>query len=155
MEGEAERGVGWGSEKERWKDEKRKNDYALIQSMSDLKVMSYRILMSEGNIRRFEHKTPRVMLQFGWHLRFSRRRVWRWLSSGLLGLIMEAPSTSETSVNKAQHPRRQPLSNGTMSVNLFKKSLYECDITSEDLTPRRADKIPEAQHSSSGPKFCN
>jgi hypothetical protein len=48
-----------------------------------------------------------------WFFRFSRRRIWRWLSSRLVALTTQAVSSSKTAVKSnytAQHPRRQPSS---------------------------------------------
>jgi hypothetical protein len=72
------------------------------------------IVRTWASMRKARNESPRSpsvleMIEYSqttWDFRFSRRRVWRWLSSGLLRrdvwaivLMMEAASTYETSVN--------------------------------------------------------
>jgi hypothetical protein len=96
----------------------------ISHNVSDLCIQQ--IYIRELNVFRFVRKETqsqrKLILQFftensesdsRWDYRFSRRRIWRWLSSEILcrvvtiiAMMMETVSTSETSVNFYQTTRR-------------------------------------------------
>jgi hypothetical protein len=106
-------------------------------SYANTEISNHRSPMQRRPISIFQwYWTPQMFLFMicWWDFRFSRRRVQRWLSSGMLrcavwwiltdvsnvlnGLITEAANTSETSVHLPDHPGQHPIRQPS-SYNLF------------------------------------